>query len=126
MLQSSTLRILQNGRTIGTGFLVDEDLAVTCAHVVKGLDNVIDVQITGCEPILSARVLPKYFRDEDHGDICFLRLESLPGEILPLPLGRAKRSAPGNRFLSYGYPTIGAVEGVHAKGEILGLTMEKS
>jgi hypothetical protein len=35
MLDRSLIRILdQYGDTVGTGFIVDEHLAVTCAHVV--------------------------------------------------------------------------------------------
>lgn len=119
-----TLRILDNGRTIGTGFLVAKDLAVTCAHVIANPGETIRLQLTRQEEILSARVLPGYYRGPKNGDIAFLRLRSLPENISPLPLGMAEYSSSGNPFQAFGYPTVGAVEGIYARGEILGMVME--
>jgi hypothetical protein len=124
MFTSSTLRILHNGQTHGTGFLVSGSLAVTCAHVVASLGETIQVQFAEWEEILSARVIPEYYRDPDHGDIAFLCLENVPKNITPLRLGAAKHSPSGNSFQAFGYPSVGAVEGVHARGEILGLVTE--
>ena len=118
MFESSILRILQNGHSLGTGFLIAEDLAVACAHVIVAAGETIQVQFTGRDEILSAHVIPEYFRDPDNGDIAFLRLESVPENITPLRLGATEHSSSGNMFQAFGYPSVGEVEGVHARGEM--------
>jgi hypothetical protein len=122
--EASTLHILHNGHTLGTGFLVAKDLAVTCAHIVAATGETIQVQFADRNEILSARVIPEYFRDPNNGDIAFLRPGSIPENITLLRLGAAEHSPSGNPFQAFGYPSVGKVEGVHARGEVLGMVAE--
>jgi WD40 repeat protein len=124
MIKLSTLRIIHNEHTFGTGFFIAHDLVVTCAHVIAPAGEILQVQFTGQEEILSARVISEYYRDPDNGDIAFLRLESAPENITPLRLGTAEHSPSGNPFQAFGYPSVGEIEGVHARGEILGVVTE--
>lgn len=62
-IEAFTLRILKpTGETVGTGFLVSKNLAVTCAHVVKilgaGAGDTIDIRFTGKSAATIARILP--------------------------------------------------------------------
>ena len=117
------LCILKNGRTIGTGFLASADLVVTCAHVVAK-DEAIQVQFAGRTEILSARLVPEYYREPDKGDVAFLRLEKSPAGMIPPRFGAARQSLSGNKIWAFGYPRVGAVEGAHALGEVLGMVTE--
>ena len=58
----STLRIIQNGEVLGTGFLIAKDLVVTCAHVIVGREA-IQVQFSGQEDVFTAQSLEDYYRD---------------------------------------------------------------
>lgn len=124
-IDSCTLRILSNQQTLGTGFLVGRDLVVTCAHVIEAAaGGTIQAQMLGQSEILYAQVIPDLYRDPDHGDIAFLRLAHPPGNLKPLRLGEAQNSRSGNPFQAFGYPRVGAVEGIYARGEILGRVTE--
>jgi hypothetical protein len=88
-IEPSTLRILHpSGKTVGTGFLVAKNLAVTCSHVVYEAEAVdgdtLQVQFTGQEESINAHVLPEFWMEIGQGDIAFLKLESgPPGILLP-------------------------------------------
>ncbi|NWG06848.1 MAG: SUMF1/EgtB/PvdO family nonheme iron enzyme [Chloroflexi bacterium] len=124
-LESGTVRCFHSdGATKGTGFLVSDRLVVTCAHVIQTSDGTVQVQFVGQDKMISARVLPEYYRDPDHGDIAFLLLESTPENIIPLPLGDSRHSLSGSPFRAFGYPVIGNIMGIHARGEILGKVAE--
>lgn len=124
MIASSIFCILRNGHTLGTGFLVAKDLAVTCAHVVASVGEAVQVQFTGQNELLAAQIIPEYYRDPANGDVAFLRLESVPKNFIPVRLSTAEHSLSGNPFQAFGYPNVGDVEGVHARGEILGMVTE--
>ncbi len=125
MIHSSTLRILSNGRILGTGFLVAKDLAVTCAHVIENaMGGTIQLQLQGLGEMLSAQVIPEYYRDPKNGDIAFLRLDRTVENIKPLRLGATRNSRSGNLFQAFGYPIVDAIDGIHARGEILGMVTE--
>lgn len=117
------LRILKNGRTIGTGFLASTDLVVTCAHVVAK-EEAVQVQFAGRTEVLSASLIPEYYQEPDKGDVAFLRLEKSPAGMIPPRFGAAVQSLSGNKIWAFGYPRVGAVEGAHALGEILGMVTE--
>jgi hypothetical protein len=75
------------GETVGTGFVVSNDLAVTCAHVVQaaGLtsgDNISLIFHATGHKILT-QVIPEYWRSPDFEDVAFLHLMTLPEEIEP-------------------------------------------
>lgn len=125
-IHSSTFRILSNGKTLGTGFLIAKDLAVTCAHVVENLiGKPIQLQLQGKNDILSAQIVSDYFLNSDKGDIAFLRLDHNIEDIKPLKLGAAQNSKSGNLFQCFGYPSVNGIEGIHARGEILGMVPDQ-
>lgn len=124
-IENSTLRILRpDGKTVGTGFLVNPNLVVTCAHVVAAAEAVdgdtIQVQCTGSSEKLAGLVDPKLWRDVKREDVAFLRLESAPEGAAPLPLGMAQHSPPGSSFRSFGYASAAEVQGIHANGTVDG------
>ncbi len=125
LIEASTLRILNpSGKTVGTGFLVAPNLAVTCAHVVTlagGIDGeTIEVQFTDTDEEITVFVDPACWRDVDKGDVAGLRLERVPPGIRPLRLGAARESQPGSKFRSFGYGTAADILGIHANGHIDG------
>src|SRR5262245_26090234 len=105
-LRHSVVRILDRGyREVGTGFFVQGDLVVTCAHVVReALEQGQVLHIEGGEEVtirpfpgspegqdlLVATVEGQHFRDKDAEDVAFLRLRPpLPG-IQPLALATSQ------------------------------------
>lgn len=124
-VEASTLRILNSsGKIVGTGFLVTQNLALTCAHVVSLAGGVkkeiIEVQFTNIDEKISAFVDPAYWRDADKGDVAGLRLERIPPGISPLRLGAARESQPGSKFRSFGYGTAADIQGIYANGHFDG------
>ena len=122
-----TLRILHpQGHTVGTGFLVSKDLAVTCAHVVADADAIkgdtIQVQFNGQNKIIGATV--EFWLDIARGDVAVLRLDAVPDGILPLRLAPAASCRPGSEFRSFGYATAADVQGIHANGTVDGYLPE--
>jgi WD40 repeat protein len=124
MLQSAIFRIFSNGNALGTGFLVAKNLVVTCAHALEGAGEAIQVQFTGQGSTQSVRIVSKYWRDSENGDIAFLRLKRTPKDITPLRLGVARDSRPGAPFQTFGFPVLDEITGVHADGIILGTVTE--
>ncbi len=128
-IEASTIRILNsNGKTVGTGFLVSYDLAVTCAHVIVAAGAIdgdtIQVQFTGRSEKINALVEPKYWRDVKKGDVAILRLDSVPDGIPPLLLAPAESCRPGSGFRSFGYTSAAGIQGIHANGTIDGYLSE--
>lgn len=110
-------------RIIGTGFLVGKRTVVTCAHVVESASNKqvdrISLRFADAS-ILLARVEPTHWHEVE--DVAILTLENDPPEdTVPLLLSKAAQ-AYGHRFRSYGFPQAEPIIGLHATGEILGIT----
>jgi len=82
------------------------------------------VQFAGQNNTIPAKVISAYYRDPKQGDIAFLRLESIPENTIPLRVGAAEHSRSGSSLRAFGYSKVGELEGVHARGEILGLVKE--
>jgi WD40 repeat protein len=112
------------GSIMGTGFLISKDLGVTCSHVIPPDIESIQLQFTGLKETFSAKVLPDFRRDINRGDITFIRLENPPQGVPALPLGISTDSPSGNPFQTYGFPRLEEINGVHARGEILGTVAE--
>ncbi len=126
-LELSILRILDaQGETVGAGFVVSENLVVTCAHVVDD---------AGCAPggairfvfhatgeEWQAQVDTVLWRPADQEDVAFLRLEGdLPEGIQPVLLG-ASEGTDGHPFTTLGFPDANPQGGVYGDGHILGET----
>ena len=109
-LEQSIFRVLDaDGETTGTGFLVSESLAVTCAHVVEMAQvepgSVVRVRFECDEngDSLPALVLPESWSAASSKDIAFLRLAFIPEEARPVRLAYARRSD-GHTYEAVGYP----------------------
>ncbi len=126
IIEPSTLRILNSkGQTVGTGFLVAPNLAVTCAHVVIDANSfsgeTIKVQFTGKTEQLDAVVIPEYWGDLDKTDVAFLRLSQTPDGIKPVRLGLAEKCQPGSPFYSFGYTKAAGEQGLGTDARIITL-----
>ena len=83
----------------GSGFLIDDKgNIVTNAHVVHGAEE-IDV-IFSDESVRSAELVGEDF----HSDLAVVHVESMPSEIVPLPLGEMEEIAVGQTVLAIGNP----------------------
>lgn len=124
---SAILAILNDqDEIVGTGFLVRENLALTCAHVVQDAGHSAGQSITiryhKTGDVRVAQVLDEYWNLSE--DIAVLSLnDNSPPEITPLPLGYSGDSA-GHKFYSLGYPEIGDFLGNRSSGTIEG-TVDK-
>jgi len=131
-LISGIVRILRPDKeTAGTGFVVAENLAVTCAHVLAAAAQPKDGQ-AGADVVLVFRagggrtvaaVVPEWFRPADAEDVAFLQLRvPLPQGVLPFPLG-SSQGASGHSFQTFGFPSASPEEGIRGDGHILGETL---
>ncbi len=122
-LERSVIRILnQSGTTVGTGFIVADNIAVTCAHVVQAAGSAkgepIWVQFYLGQNKQMAQVLIEGFSLQD--DVAYLSLETLPEGILPVVLGTAERRT-GHRYSALGFPRLAGYEVRWAHDELGGV-----
>ncbi|MFB7124285.1 trypsin-like peptidase domain-containing protein, partial [Kitasatospora sp. NPDC056273] len=94
---------------VGTGFLVAEDLVVTCAHVLAdggygpgSMVALVFPHIPGA-PAVTGRVLEETWREPHEQDVALVRLERAVVGVAPLRLGSAA-GARGHRVRSFGFP----------------------
>ncbi len=124
-LKRSIIQIRDTVGTIcGTGFIINNNVAVTCAHVVKAVGaapgDSITVVFSHTGETCSSLVLPDPWRSSDEDDIAILRLPvTLPAGVIPLKLGSSKNTG-NHTFNAFGYPQLGDIRGVWAQGTILG------
>ncbi|WP_416875816.1 trypsin-like peptidase domain-containing protein [Kitasatospora sp. SC0581] len=92
---------------VGAGFLVADDLLITCAHVLQdgryGPGSTVTLAFPRAHdaPEVSGRVLDTW-RDPNEQDVALVRLDH-PMGAAPLPLGSAA-GARGHRVRSFGFP----------------------
>jgi HEAT repeat protein len=129
-LTAGIVRILApGGTTAGTGFVVTAGgLIATCAHVVSaagaGPGDVVRVVFYATGKEREAQVESAWWRGANTQDVAILCLDgSLPKEAAPLDLGAAEESA-DHAFRAFGYPAIGDIEGLWARGTIRGLVRD--
>jgi hypothetical protein len=111
-----------NGRPQGTGFLIAGRRVVTCAHVISAAQarpgDYVNVVFPQEEKKVLAKVASEYWQPE--ADVALLEIEA------PLPKTSARaygyRSSKSGRqeFHTLGYPPVGKIDGVRARGTILG------
>jgi WD40 repeat protein len=123
-LRLGTVQILDaGGRPAGAGFLVGEDLLVTCAHVLDSYQgdgdsptNSVSVRFLDHADgdAQAARVEPQLWRSPDAEDVAFLRLADAPppgSQVLPLGASVGIR---GHSVRTYGFagnvPSAGAYD----------------
>ncbi len=129
-LEACVLRICDDkGQTKGTGFLVTETLAVTCAHVVKacgaGPGGRVRVVFYRGGAMRQADVLRDGWREVDGDDVAILSLQPegapLPEGVRPAQLG-SPRACGGHRMRALGFPPLeGGYDVAWAEGELRGV-----
>jgi tetratricopeptide (TPR) repeat protein len=127
-IESSIVRVLNaQGTVVGTGFVVDNGLILTCAHVIaaaKGKPgDAIQIALHFDDKPFDAHIVPEWWRDPDAEDVAVLQpIEPLPKSVQALPLGLAKASR-GHEFYSRGYRLADQFpQGLDAEGRIQSLT----
>src|SRR5262245_13308572 len=110
-------------KEVGTGFVLDENIIITCAHVVGKADSQPEVVFSANGEKRSVRKIPCY-SPEEKDDIAVLQFDgTLPENVLPLKLGNSSGST-GHPCLTFGYPKIEVkkdevkIEGMPANGII--------
>ncbi len=125
-LEASVIQIRDdNGAIHGTGFLIDANIAVTCAHVVEAAGaapgktlTIVFALTSACCP---AEVLADAWRPVKEDDIAILRLQGeLPTGVTPAILRPSSENTAGHPFRAFGYSPLGDFQGVWAEGKILG------
>ncbi|MEU9992876.1 trypsin-like peptidase domain-containing protein [Streptomyces sp. NPDC048045] len=99
----------RQGQVAGAGFLVAQDLLVTCGHVVHaagsgpgGTVQLLFPQAEGAPRVLG-RVLEESWRSPDEDDVAVVRLANAPPGVMALPLGSAE-GCRGHQVRSFGFP----------------------
>ena len=123
-LKDSIVAVLnQSGQIVGTGFIVDKRLVLTCDHVIVAAGSApgksvrLRFEIDGSE--VQARVDAKAWSPREQDDVAVLRLErNIPQGAAPLELKSPENSI-GHNFLTFGYPQMAAVVGLGARGIII-------
>ncbi|MFC5719140.1 trypsin-like peptidase domain-containing protein [Streptomyces gamaensis] len=98
-----------DGAVAGAGFVVADDILVTCAHVVQAAGHGPGDTVWLAFPHAAAaghaqaHVLTEAWRPADAQDVAVLRLRNVPPGVAPLPLGSAA-GCRGHRVRAYGFP----------------------
>lgn len=109
-LEQSVIRILNiQDKTVGTGFVVADHLAVTCAHVVQAAgstyDQPIRIRFYNGEIVQVAQVLRTGWSSASSDDVALLQLDHLPDGIVPVVLGSASQSE-GHPYCAFGFTSL--------------------
>jgi len=124
-LERCVIRILnQYDATVGTGFVVADGLAVTCAHVVKAAgsdkDELIFVQFYADESQQIAQVLTEGWSPPEADDVAFLQLDYLPEGVVPVVLGSAKQCQ-GHLYHTLGFARLAGYDNRHVTDTLDGV-----
>src|SRR5574341_1901141 len=109
-LASSVFQVLNDAQeVIGAGFVLSEDLAVTCAHVIleakSGPGQQVQLRFVVSGLVQSISVLNDGWSSVEEDDIAFLQLHNLPETILPAILGSAEDRL-GDGYSALGFPVF--------------------
>ncbi|MFF2949809.1 trypsin-like peptidase domain-containing protein [Kitasatospora sp. NPDC057965] len=115
-----------DGTVLGTGFLIAENLLISCAHVLDdggyGPGDVVQLvfpRLPGT-PAPTGRVLEEGWRDRREEDIALVLLDDVPVGTAPLVLGSAV-GCRGHRVRSLGFPIQAPPGGHFGSAEVVGL-----
>ncbi|MFE0693635.1 trypsin-like peptidase domain-containing protein [Streptomyces sp. NPDC058869] len=108
---SAVVQVLDGtGDVAGAGFLADEGVVVTCAHLVQtagyGPGDEVKVRFPHLPsaPVVSGVVLAEAWRAPEAEDVAALRMANVPVSARPLALGAA-RGSKGHPVSTFGFPT---------------------
>ena len=125
VLEHSVIRVLNaRGTNVGTGFMVADHLAVTCAHVVQAAGSACEQPI--CIEFYhnrkkdTAQVLQEGWSPPANDDMAFLRLDSLPEGVTPVVMGSAMQCN-GHPYFSFGFAKLAGYDERPVNGIIDGL-----
>lgn len=110
-LTTGILRILNSeGYTIGTGFIIGENLAVTCAHVIQKANSApgkpVWVEFYADKSRDKGGIETKGYKSPETDDVAFIRLSSLPPNAHPLPLGKVSHKNSGHKYHAFGFAKL--------------------
>ena len=124
---ASVARVIgQDGTVAGAGFLVADDLLVTCAHVVAGAGTGeqgllrLDFPQAPGAPEAYGTVVHRGRNEPAAEDIAIVRLDAPPPGTSPLPLARAD-GCRGHRVRSFGFPGQAVPGGHYGEGHAGGI-----
>ncbi len=129
-LESIVVRVDVDGQAQGTGFVVSDELVVTCAHVVADSSGqpaahiAINFRATG--EARPAQLVSEYWRSPETDDIAVLRFAGgLPSGVQIARLG-SSADTHDHCCVTLGYPSAGAINGLHGRGTVYGSVTEDS
>ncbi|HAD07507.1 MAG TPA: hypothetical protein DCE76_10165 [Anaerolineaceae bacterium] len=107
-LESILVQVLDpRGVTVGAGFFLAPDLAVTCAHVVKraksAVGQPVEIELFANRQRVTAQVLFEGWSPSDQDDVAFLRVPVVPPMAQPLTLGFSAGRL-GHDYAALGFP----------------------
>ena len=121
--EASVARVFAaDGRTAGAGFLVEETLLVTCAHVTRNAGVSTGDEVTlhfphaGHVARCTGTLLAEGRRAPEAQDLAFIRLDNPPTGTGALRLG-SSADGRGHRIWSYGFPAQAPSEGHFGYGQ---------
>jgi hypothetical protein len=112
----------------GTGFIINNQVAVTCAHVVTaaGVEPGGSVHATFAHTGETRQllVLSEAWRPAETDDIAMLQLvDGVPEGVVSINFGPSENTG-NHSFNAFGYPKLGDIQGMWAQGTILGATTD--
>ncbi|GAB2906975.1 hypothetical protein GCM10022245_48280 [Streptomyces mayteni] len=126
-LTEATAQIMTaDGRVVGAGFLVEEQLLVTCAHVAEacgaGPGGTLEVAFPALPsaPRRRGLVLAEGWRSSDGDDVAMVGLTGWPVDAPVLRLGSAAESS-GHPVITFGFPADMNKHGRFGRGTALHL-----
>lgn len=113
MAEQALIRLFADGEPVGVGFLVADDLALTCAHVVGDAERVeLDF------PVLGVRATAAVVHRSDEADVAGLRLDEVPPGARPVRVVAADEVR-DHRVRTFGVPNR-RPDGVWSQGVVRG------
>ncbi|MGW7530378.1 nSTAND1 domain-containing NTPase [Streptomyces sp. NPDC054783] len=123
-----------DGEVVGAGFLVAEDVLVTCAHVIQAAEGepgaIVRLVFPHADgaPQVEGHVLEESWRAPEDDDVAVVRLTSMPARTRTVRLGSAE-GCRGHRVRSFGFPAQappGGHFGFGVTGDLLPATEGKA
>ena len=126
-LRGSVCQVLDSsGACVGTAFLVDGGLLISCAHVIAastGSDGPTTAEAGSVrfphvgKRVWMAEVMARYWHGPDDGDVAVVRLLEPPPEQTS-PLRLAERAMPNRPVKAFGFPVNAPSRGHYGYGII--------